>query len=155
LREEYGKDNRKLLPLLNGIGQIYAEMGRFPDAEAAFAQAINILQASQKSYRPRDIEVVENYAQLLLRLGKQAESGQYAALALHLRQKLNSMPTLVKLATVLAPSTSMDARRFQHLVEQTADTAELLPATKRIRWRPILIVLLIAAWTAWALFLIF
>jgi tetratricopeptide (TPR) repeat protein len=76
--EALGPENDQLGLILNYLGIVYAEQGRYSDAESAFRRAIRI-SARLGDAHPEHLVGLQNYAALLRLMHRNKEAGRIEA----------------------------------------------------------------------------
>lgn len=113
--QKYGHQSRKLLPVLNATIMIYAHQRNFAAAEAAFKQALFIVGRHPRSHKIREIELLENYAQVL----EQADGAEKAN---GLRAQLLELQSQHKYGNIRRLARSMTPSRSFSQLKQSALT---------------------------------
>jgi tetratricopeptide (TPR) repeat protein len=152
--EALGNEHRRLIPLLNSLGMVYAELKRFDDAANTFVRGLQIAEANPRPSKMREIEVLENFQRMLVKAGRIDEAQQVMVLLESARQSESHIPAAMQLARHLTSTNAIQAIRFTD-VDSGMIRAQRAMAPQPGRpfpWPIALVVAILAAVLLWLLF---
>lgn len=90
LEKSSGRDSEEVGNVLNNLGKVYAAAGKLPEAQAAFAEALRIRQATLD---PADLSIattLRSYAQVLKKLNQSDQAAKLEAQATNIESKASN-----------------------------------------------------------------
>ena len=85
--EKFGEQDPRLATILNNLAALYLGQGQYDEAEPLFRQALAIVEKAQGPEHPNVAISLENCAELLGNLGRDAEAKMMEARAKAIRAK--------------------------------------------------------------------
>ena len=113
--KQLGVMHRKLLPLLNGLGLVYTELGDYGRGWQAFVRALDIAEKRPRASKMREIEILSSFALMLRQAGWNDEAVQVEEMLEGARQQENRIPAAMQLARHITSSIRIDAVRLEEL----------------------------------------
>jgi len=147
--QSLGKTHRKLLPILNGLGMVYCEMGRYDRSEEAFVRALEIAELHPRASKVREIEILENFEKLLRKTGFDSDADQIKKTVDEAKKQESKIPAAMKLARHLTSSRAIDGVRFAELLSEPVAT-QAQKAT--LPWGRLALIAVLIAILFWLLF---